>query len=107
MNEDITTWVDPAGPLGKEPVLILLGSAAAVADLGLIVAHQFDWLDITAEQITAVVAFVTAVSGVAAALIRASVYAPATVHSAPLEPPIEDIPPPITEPFDPPGGSTE
>jgi hypothetical protein len=57
----------------NEPVLVLLAGLAAVVNLGLAAAVKLGWLVLDAGQIAAVVAFVTAACGLAAAVIRSKV----------------------------------
>lgn len=66
----------------REPVLIGLAGADAVLLAILGALKALDVLSITGEQMAAVSAAVLAVTTLAAAIIRASVYSPATVDAA-------------------------
>lgn len=67
------------GILDTEPVLVLLTGLAGVVDLGLIAADGLDWIPLTNEQTGALVAFVSAVTALIAAMLRAKVWSPASV----------------------------
>lgn len=74
----------------REPVLIgLAGADAAVVGV-LSALMALDVLSITGEQLAAVSAAVVAVTTLAAAVIRASVYSPAT-HEAATRPDPADV----------------
>lgn len=68
-----------SGILNTEPVLVFLAGLAGIVDLGLIAADGLDWIPLTNEQTASVVAFVTAVTALAAAVLRSRVWAPASV----------------------------
>lgn len=57
----------------SEPVLVLLAGLAAVVNAGLLAAVKLGWLELDAGQVAAVVTFVTACTGLAAAVIRSKV----------------------------------
>ena len=59
--------------ISREPVLTGLASLDALTASALICANALGWLDLSGEQVAAVVAFVVAVSGVVGAAVRASV----------------------------------
>jgi hypothetical protein len=63
----------------REPVALGVGSLAVLIDLGLAMATALDWVDLTTEQTTAIIAFVSALSVVVGALLRNHVWSPATV----------------------------
>lgn len=67
------------GAWEKEPVAIALSGlvAAVVAALG--VASAYDWIDMTADQVAATGAALTAITAAVGAVLRAAVYSPATV----------------------------
>lgn len=69
-----------ARALDAEPVATLLTSLVALVDAALVAGTALGWLDLSAEQTAALVAFVTALSGVVGALLRASVWSPASVE---------------------------
>lgn len=77
--DPVTSPPEFQGATAKEPVLIFLGALAAIVDAGIAVAAGLDWVSLTNEQTAAIIAFVTLLTGVIAAMLRASVYAPATV----------------------------
>lgn len=81
------------GVLGSEPVAVLVASATLLIDAGVALAAAFDWVALTDNQATAIVAFVTAVSAVFGVVLRQQVYAPRTVVRrttiTPYEPPPE------------------
>lgn len=67
------------GLVDTEPVIVALTGLAGVVDLGIMAASSLDWIDITAGQTASVVTFITAVTALIAAVLRARVYSPATV----------------------------
>ena len=83
---------DPFGPrlgpddslLDHEPVLVILGGVTALVDLGLVAARSLDWIALTDAQLGAVLAFVTALTGLAAATVRSMVWSPAG-HAAAID----------------------
>lgn len=62
----------------REPVLVLLAGLAGVVNLVLIALVAVGALDWDPGQIAAVIAAITAICGLIAAMIRAAVVAPAT-----------------------------
>lgn len=67
------------GLVEREPVLVFLAGLAGVVDAGLITADTLNWVALTNEQTTSLVAFVTAVTALVAGVVRAKVWSPATV----------------------------
>lgn len=65
--------------LETEPVALGVGSIAALVDALIIVATAADWLALTNEQATAIVVFVTGLSVLVGALVRSTVWSPASV----------------------------
>jgi len=65
----------------REPVLIGLASLDALVAAALVAATQLGWLDLSGEQVAGVVAFVVAVSGAVAAMVR-SVVVPRDSYEA-------------------------
>jgi hypothetical protein len=63
----------------REPVALGVGSLAVLIDLGIALATSLNWIDLTTEQSGAIIAFVSALSVIAGALIRDHVWSPATV----------------------------
>lgn len=63
----------------REPVALGVGSLAVLIDLGMVMATSLDWVDLTTEQLAAIIAFVSALSVIVGALIRDHVWSPATV----------------------------
>lgn len=57
----------------KEPVLIVLGGLWAVLNAALIMLNALGVTDLDAAQLTAIGSFVTAVTGLAALVIRSTV----------------------------------
>lgn len=74
------------GVLATEPVAVFLAGLAGVVDLGLIAASALDWIALTDSQTAAVVAFVSAATALAGGLLRANVWAPASVAALPIGP---------------------
>jgi hypothetical protein len=77
-----TVAFESSGALSKEPVAILATAAIVIVDAGIALAAAFDWADLTPAQTTAILAFVTVVSGTVSALLRQQVYSPATYRRA-------------------------
>lgn len=71
--------VAPDGLLDTEPVAALLAALAGIVDLGLVLATAADWIALTDAQTAAVVAFVSGVTAVVGAALRARVWSPASV----------------------------
>jgi hypothetical protein len=67
------------GIINTEPVIVFLTGLAGIVDLGLIAADGLDWVYLTNEQTAAIVAFVTAATALIAGVLRAKVWAPASV----------------------------
>lgn len=67
------------GPLETEPVAVFLTGLAAIVNLGVILAAAFDWVYLTDNQAAAIVAFITGVIAVVGAMLRSTVWAPASV----------------------------
>lgn len=65
--------------LETEPVAVGVGSIAVLVDALIVMATALDWLTLTNEQATAIVAFVTTLSLVIGALVRSTVWSPASV----------------------------
>lgn len=63
----------------REPVRLFMAVVAAVVNLGIVVAENLDWLDLTPWQTTGLAAFVVAVCVIASEALRRQVYSPATV----------------------------
>lgn len=64
----------------REPVALGVGSLAVLIDLGIAMATSLEWINLTNEQSAAIIAFVSALSLIAGALIRNQVWSPATVE---------------------------
>lgn len=64
--------------MDEEPVLIFLGGAALVVSTALLAANALEWTHLDADEIAAIVAFITVFAGLLAAGIRGQVYSPAT-----------------------------
>lgn len=73
----------------RQPVAVFVSGLAGVVALGLAAATALDWVDLTFEQCTIVVAFVTAACALCGGALWGAVYSPATVAdlTAPLVPP--------------------
>lgn len=70
----------PAPPLKEsEPVAIGVGGIAALIDALLILCASIGWLDLSAAQTAALVAFVTALSATVGTWMRGTVWSPASV----------------------------
>lgn len=67
----------------REPVALGVGSLAVLIDLGIAMATSLDWIDLTAEQAAAIIAFVSALSVITGTAIRNHVFSPATVAAMP------------------------
>lgn len=67
------------GLIDTQPVGVFLAGLAALVDAGIAAATALDWIDLSTEQAAAVIAFITAATALAAAVLRSRVYAPATV----------------------------
>lgn len=63
----------------REPVALGVGSLAVLIDLGIAMATSLDWIDLTAEQAAAIIAFISALSVITGTAIRNHVFSPATV----------------------------
>lgn len=63
----------------REPTAIAVGSLAVLVDLGIAMATRLDWIDLTAEQAAAIIAFVSGLSVVVGGLLRGTVWSPASV----------------------------
>ena len=66
--------------MDSEPVGIITAALIVVLNAGVVLARAFGWWDVQDSQIAALVAFITAVSGLAGAFMRSKVYSPATVR---------------------------
>jgi hypothetical protein len=74
------TTPTPTPPLGdREPVAIFLAGLAGLIDLGIVMATRLGWVDLTAEQGAAIVAFVTGATFIAGGMLRSTVWSPASV----------------------------
>jgi hypothetical protein len=84
----MTQSTEAGGIVEREPVRIFLAGLAGLVDLALIAAAALDWVDLTPEQTTAIVACVTAACLLVSETLRGAVYAPATVDemTRPLSP---------------------
>jgi hypothetical protein len=88
------TLFGATGPLGREPVITLLGAATVLLDAGIVLANAFDWVSLTDAQTAAIVGCVTAVTTVFGGVLRQQVYSPAS-HAVATHPgPIVPDPPP-------------
>jgi hypothetical protein len=67
--------------MDSEPVGIITAAVIVVLNAGVVLARAFGWWDVGNDQLAALVAFITAVSGLGGALARARVYSPATVRT--------------------------
>lgn len=67
--------------MDTEPVGVVTAAVIVVLNAGVVLSLAFGWWDITDAQLAALVAFITAVSGLAGAVTRSKVYAPATVRA--------------------------
>lgn len=65
--------------LETEPVAVGVGTIVALVDALIIMATALDWIDLTTEQATAIVAFVTTLSLIVGGLVRSAVWSPASV----------------------------
>lgn len=76
----LPTPVEPTEKLmQKNPVLILIAGLWGVLNAGLVMSNALEWTELSGEQMTAIGGFVTVTCGLAALVLRASVYSPATV----------------------------
>lgn len=66
--------------LETEPVAVGVGTIVALVDALIIMATALDWIDLTTEQATAIVAFVTTLSLLVGGLVRSAVWSPASVR---------------------------
>ena len=71
--------------MNDEPVAILTAAVIAVLNTGVVLARVFGWWDVANDQLAALVAFITAVSGLVGVFTRSKVYAPATVERLLIE----------------------
>lgn len=62
-----------------EPVALGVGTLAGLVDAFLIMANALDWVDLTNDQTAAIIAFVTTLSLVVGAILRATVWSPDSV----------------------------
>lgn len=74
--------------LDTEPVASLLAALVALIDAALVAGTALGWLSLTADQTAALVTLATALTAVIGTVLRASVWAPASVESlrAPAQP---------------------
>lgn len=71
---------DDGGIMDTEPVGVITAAVIVALNAGVVLARAFGWWEVTDSQVAALVAFITAVSGLAGAITRSKVYAPATVR---------------------------
>lgn len=67
------------GIIQTEPVAAFLAGLAGLVDLGIIAASALNWVDLTDEQTAAIIAFVSGAIAFAGGMLRAKVWAPASV----------------------------
>lgn len=76
----------PATLTDREPVVLGVGTIAALVDAVIILGTVLDWINLSDEQAAAIVVFVTSLSGVVGALVRSVVWSRESVAQLPGAP---------------------